>query len=339
MKFLTGLFVLVCLAAMLPDAYGQAAVVVNGQSVPLDHYYRRIEQSPVEPVTAFITPVAKQAGLAVLNNLIKETMLLQLAEKEGVSPTEQQISERFAALEEILKQQLVDLKTLLSGAGVSEAEFRESLKPEIAQTNIFSKYIIIPEVSIKTAYRNYTTDLPEDQRRLSPYYLPEAVFLQAVIAETREKAEEARQRLLNGTPFPEVVKQYSVDPRSRERGGDVGWLSRPDTVRTAIPGIPPEIYQKAFATKTDEISEPFESGGRWVLLKVRESKEARFLPFETAKPMMRDRLLIISAAADPQIRALLERARSEATVEVKIPAYRGQVEITIPVVSSRLAGF
>jgi parvulin-like peptidyl-prolyl isomerase len=338
MKCLTGLLALVCLTAALPEAYGQAAATVNGQSVPLELYYRRMEISPAEPAQVYPPPVAQQTGFSVLNKLIAEMLLLQLAEKEGVPPTEQQINERIALLEENLKQRDMDLKTLLNGAGVSEAEFRESLKPEIAQTNVYSKYITISEEEMRISYDEATAGLPEDQRHRSAFYLPEAVFLQTVIAETREKAEEARRHLLNGMPFPEVAKQYSVDPISRERGGDVGWLNRPDPVRTAIPGIPPEVYEKAFSTKTGEISEPFQTGGRWVLLKVRERREARFQPFETVKPLIRDRLLRARAADHPQVRELLEKARTEAKVEVNIPAYRERVVITAPAVPTQPPG-
>lgn len=338
MKHLAGLFALAFLAAAAPEAAAQAAAVVNGQSVPMERYHRRMEISPAEPVQAFPPPVAQQTGFAVLNRLIAETLLVQLAEKEGVAPTEEQISERMAVLDENLKQRDMDLKTLLKGAGVTEEEFRESLKPDIAQTNLYSKFITISEEEMRISYDEATAGLPEDQRHRSAFYLPEAVFLQTIITDSREKADEARQRLLKGTPFPEVARQYSVDAVSRERGGDVGWLNRPDPIRTAIPGIPPEVYERAFATKAGEVSEPFQTGGRWVLLKVRERREARFQPYESVKPLIRDRLLRARAADNPQLRELLEKARNEAKVEVNIPAYRDRVVITTPAVPAQPPG-
>ncbi len=338
MRHLAAVFAFAVIAAAPSGASGEAAATVNGQPVPLEVYHRRLEISPAEQVQVYPPPIAQQTGFVVLNKLIAETLLLQLAEKEGVAPTEQQVDERIALLEENLKQRDMDLKTLLTGSGVSEAEFRESLKPELAQTNLYAKYINIPEDELRISYDEATVGLPEDQRHRSAFYLPEAVFLQTVITESKEKAEEARKHLLDGMPFAEVARQYSVDPVSRERGGDVGWLNRPDPVRTAIPGIPPEVYEKAFETKTGELSEVFQTGGRWVILKVRDRREARFQPFETVRALIRDRLLRARAADDPKVRDLLERARTEARVEVAIPAYRDRVVVTAPVAPVQPAG-
>jgi preprotein translocase subunit SecD len=61
-----------------------------------------------------------------------------------------------------------------------------------------------------------------------------------------EKAQEILERARNQEDFSELAREYSQDPGSREKGGDLGWFAKGDMV--------PEFEEAAFKLKKDEIS-------------------------------------------------------------------------------------
>ncbi len=108
------------------------------------------------------------------------------------------------------------------------------------------------------------------------------------------------QKLTSGAAtFEALAKEYSEDPRSREKGGDLNWFSRSR--------LPDDFTDPVFALAPGEISEPFRSSLGWHIVEVLEREEERPLPYEE-----------IAAG----IRRHLENQRSEATVKVLMEKLR-----------------
>ncbi len=70
-------------------------------------------------------------------------------------------------------------------------------------------------------------------------------------AEARQKADELRQRVIDGESFRALAILYSEDPGSSKNGGDLGFFERGMMV--------PEFDAIAFRLKEDSVSEVFES--------------------------------------------------------------------------------
>ena len=70
-------------------------------------------------------------------------------------------------------------------------------------------------------------------------------------AEAKARAQEALAKIRAGTPFEDVVKQYSDDTGSLDRMGSVGKFARDK--------MDPAFSAAAFALKVGEVSEPVET--------------------------------------------------------------------------------
>jgi len=88
----------------------------------------------------------------------------------------------------------------------------------------------------------------------------------------RKKAESIRDEAVKGKDFAQLVKQYSEDPGTKDRGGDLGFIARGQVV--------PEFETAAFSLKPGEISGVIQTPYGFHILKVDEVQEARTEPLE-----------------------------------------------------------
>lgn len=129
-------------------------------------------------------------------------------------------------------------------------------KPEVDQALAEN---LVPD---KQAYRDLYIAQTLENRLMQEYFgkkIPKSadqVKVQAMVFETRAVAEEAINRIKEGTSFLDLAKIYGVEKVTKERGGDLGWLPKGLVARVLGYENADVLEKVAFSLKAGEISEP-----------------------------------------------------------------------------------
>lgn len=194
-----------------------------------------------------------------LNNLITQKVLLEKAKEDSVTISEKQVE---ALLEEQINQMIQQLGTqekVEEYFGMPVRRMRREFRKDVEERllveklqNLKAQEIQISRREVEEFYRTHRDSLPEMQATVNISHILfkiEASGLAAQIART--KIEEIKRRIDNGEDFQELAKQYSQDPGSAPRGGDLGTMKRGDTVKP--------FEEAAYALEPGQISDIVQS--------------------------------------------------------------------------------
>jgi parvulin-like peptidyl-prolyl isomerase len=194
-----------------------------------------------DPQAQGLLPELQQS---VLDRLISQELLRQLAEAEGLTPTEDEVQAEVEAAEaQILEQgPFADLDEFLESSGLTEADI-ETL---ILGSLIYEKLL---------------------EAHGGPKEM-EQVHARHILVETEEEGDVVLAKLEEGEDFVDLAAEYSIDTGSQDDGGDLGWF--PPGVMVA------EFEEVAFGLEIGETSELVETQFGYHIIEVLE-REVREL--------------------------------------------------------------
>lgn len=161
-----------------------------------------------------------------------------------------------------------------------EFETPESVKAEYVVLTLddVAAHIAVPEAELKAYYeQNKAAYGQAEERRASHILLTAGEGGSASDkAGARKKAEELLAQLRkNPNDFAKLAREFSKDPGSAAKGGDLGFFGRNMMVKP--------FEDTAFKLKPGEISDVVESDFGFHIIRVDEVKPATYKPFEVVR--------------------------------------------------------
>jgi peptidyl-prolyl cis-trans isomerase D len=109
----------------------------------------------------------------------------------------------------------------------------------------------------------------------------------AEVEEIKKKAEDVLKQVKKGGKFEDLAKKYSEDPGSKDKGGDLSFITQGQTV--------PEFEKTAFSLAPGQVSDLIKTQYGFHIIKVLEKETAHTKPFEEVKDSLRAPLLLTQA--------------------------------------------
>ena len=273
----------------LPDAY-------NGDAfIGYDRYSAEVQ-------SRFQMPVAK------FEEVVGQGLLMEKFRKlvtDGISASPDELQQEFRYRNEKLKLDYAFIKPedLESKVTVDDTEIKAAYDKNKSSYQVPEKRVVRYGL-IDTNQLRQTIQIPDDELRaqyqqdIQQYEVPNRVHVQhilfmtvgktdAEVEETRKKAEDVLKQARSGKDFTELAKQYSEDPGSKDKGGDLGWIVQGQTV--------PEFQTVAFSLEKGKISELVKTQYGFHIIKVLDKETAHTKPFEEVKDSIRAPLVLSKA--------------------------------------------
>ncbi|MBU0945333.1 MAG: SurA N-terminal domain-containing protein [Proteobacteria bacterium] len=258
-------------------------------------FFQKIrEQAP----SSQLEEALREGREEVLNNLIDKKLINQVAAKQNVSISDEELR---AAAEQMLVNNKITRETLdaqLAQMGMSYEAYLSTLRNQILQSKLVnyeirSKIIITDNMVLDYYDTHYTKHVSQ-----GGYYLMQMGFIWAKDSTTsssqpasyaakvdaQKRAERVRALVLSGEDFRTLAQKFSDLPSARD-GGDLGVFEADE--------MAPYMRDAVLTLTPGEVSEIIETPSGYQFFKLLSSQDGQIVvqaSFESVKEEIRNKL-------------------------------------------------
>lgn len=286
---------------------------VNDRLITSSEFQKRFEVFISSP-QAGNNPL--EARRKLLKELIDEKLLEERAKELSVQATDEEVE---SAVERVKRQYNLATDAEFEAALKSSNLNREDLKRQMRNTITLQK-VVGRDISSKLDLSDDALRLEYERRKEQLYKVPDQAQVAEIVirfapndeaarARAAARIEEARAKVVAGTPFADVAKEYS-EGNARDRGGALGSVSKGELV-TALDAA-------VFSDTPQEYPPPVLLSSSIHLFHVTDRKAAGYRPFAEVKEDLRAR--IADDVYDKKYAEYIEKLRREAFIKIYDPA-------------------
>ncbi|HET9191540.1 MAG TPA: peptidyl-prolyl cis-trans isomerase [Vicinamibacterales bacterium] len=318
-----GVFVVVgCLSTVHTQVIEQVLVRVNGEIVSKTEFEdRQLAMLRGRPELANVTPASIELQRAIAEitpdlilEAVDELLLIQRGRELNYALGDAQ----FKDIVESIKK---------SNNLTDEAQFQAALKQErmtladlrrSVERNMLINQVQSTEVTQKLSVTDEEARTYFDSHR-AEFTTPSEVMLREILIEVpstdqgfnaaqdqqaRARAEEVRQRLLKGEPFPRLAAEVSSSP-SKANGGLIGPIHMDE--------LAPQLQELLGKLKVGDLADTIRTTRGYQLLKLESRTEGRSRTFEEARSDIGRR--VIEGKSRAAMQKYLDQLRAQADIK------------------------
>ncbi len=250
-----------------------------------------------------------QMTVPVFEEQIRQGLLLEKFRKlvtDGISVGPGELQDEFRYRNEKVKLDyaLVKPEDLAAKINPDEAEIRAAYEKNKSKYLVPEKRVVRYALADVNQIRQNTQVSDDElkvqyQQDIQQYQVPNRVHVDhillmtvgktpAEVEEIHQKAEDVlKQANKKGANFEELAKKYSEDPGTKDKGGDLGWITQGQTV--------PEFEKVAFSLPKGNISDLVKTQYGFHIIKVLDKETAHTKTFDEVKDSIRAPLMLAKA--------------------------------------------
>jgi foldase protein PrsA len=280
---------------------GGNVVTVNGQAISHGQLDQKLEDSP--------------SARGVLQQMVTNDLIDQYAKQHNITVTPEEI----AKIEDQYKSQYPggQWDELLKARGMTEQDVQDILRRQIILDKAVGGNVKITDAQIKAYF----------DKNHAQFDKPAMARARHILVPDLKTAQKVEADLKNGKDFAAEAKQYSTDPGSREKGGELGWFRKGQMV--------PAFESYAFSAPIGKISQPVKSPFGYHIIQVEERKPGSTATLASSKDQIAQQLR--SQQESPLIPQFLQQLQQNAKIDVNDPRFAGLFPTPVPSVAPAAA--
>jgi foldase protein PrsA len=273
-KLIIPIIIIAIVGIFLFDIYTKrdVAAIVCGEKIykaeveaVANRKIKEYEKDKIELTQTEINAIKKQA----LNDLIEDKLLDTYAKEHNITVTEDEVKNEIKRMREYtgLSEDEV-YKQALSKYQLLESDINEMVRSALIADKVY--YEVIKDLDINDdelwEYFEKRVSFYNGARRVSHIFIAVDTQKDTIdeINSKYEKMKKIREELLKGKKFEDLVKEYSEDLSTKDKGGDLFWF-RKGTISDS------EISKAVFSLNKGEISQVIKSAYGFHIFKITDS--------------------------------------------------------------------
>lgn len=236
----------------------------------LDQYKQMFGEEAFDESTEQGKNALAQIRPEIIDMLIRDRMMGKLQKDYNLEVTDEEVNEQA----EMFKGQIGEenYEKMLEEQGVTEEQFRDSLKTQLEQSKLnekLTKENAPSDEEVMDEINNNSDDYVEydaDHILISTKDEESGDDLPAdKIKEKKALADDIYEKIQNGEDFEKLAKKYSDDPGTKEKGGALGTFMSGTMVK--------EFSDALDDMKPKEISKPVKSDFGYHIIRLNHKEE------------------------------------------------------------------
>lgn len=263
------------------------AARVNGDAI----YWSQVDAEVVRTAAQFgLDPASEEfakqrdeVAKAVIDQLVAQRLVVQEGRRRNIAAGDKEIEEQLASIKSRFPGE-AEFTSALARNGLTLAGLREMIGINLTQQKV-AEAVAVAVVSDDEVRKQYDANptLYDKPAQIKVSHILLRIADKGAEPVARAKAKIVQARLADGAKFEDLARQYSEDPGSAERGGDLGFVTKGTLVK--------EFETVAWALKPGQTSGPVRTQYGLHIIRVHETKSAEKGSFEKAKEEIRTQLL------------------------------------------------
>jgi foldase protein PrsA len=283
-----------CVSLAACNNGGGNVAAVNGQAISRADLDRKLESSAA----------AKQA----LTQMVQQTLIDQYARDKKVEVSQAEIDKRIGEIK--AKYPAGQFDQMVKQQGYTTQDVQNIIKGSLVLEKAVAPQVHVSEADIKSYF----------DKNHAVFDKPAQVKARHILVADEATAKTVLAKLKAGGNWDALAKQYSTDPSSKDKGGDLGYFGRGQMV--------PQFQDAAFAAKVGQIVGPVKSPFGYHIIQVTDKKPPTIASFASTHDQIKQTLT--QQQMQQQQPVFLQQLRSSAKIEIYDDRYKDAFPSPLP---------
>ena len=249
-----------------------------------------------------------QMSVSQFEDTVRQGLLQEKFQKlvtDGISAGPAELQEEFRYRNEkvkldyaFIKPEDLEAKITLDDAAIKAGYEKNKARYQVPEKRVV-RYAIVDVNQIRQNIHISDDQLmAQYKKNIQDYQVPDRAHVEhillmtvgktdAEIEEIQKKAQDILNQARKGANFEDLAKKYSEDPGTKDKGGDLGWIVKGQTVA--------EFEKAAFSLPKGSISDLVKTQYGFHIIKIIDKETAHTKTFDEVKDSIRAPLMLSEA--------------------------------------------